>query len=243
MKRRLAVSLLLYSLAAAAIAAGDFGRARGIIGILPLPEVFGNEPCAAFKAQDVELFRGPQSTAPIGRIFVSKPSRPSPAGGCEGAEVSVSVSGPVPRNGNLPTLEFAYENPGAVVLTREGQWFEIALDAGTAWVRIQDGARYLPVERLLKDSLSYLRGQGRSALLDRPGQGKTVWSGGPGMRSELPVEVMGFRNVSGKLWVQVSILGVEPCTGQNTNVRTVSGWLPFHDASGMPAVWFHSRGC
>jgi len=243
MKRWLAISLLFFSLTGISSADGDFDRARGIIGILPLPEVFGKEPCARFKAQDIGLFRTSQSSEYIGRIYVSKPWTFPPSGGCEGLEVTVSISEPVQRNERLPTLEFSYENPGAIVLKREGQWFEIALNEGYAWVRVQDGARYLPVEQLFKGALTYLRWQSQQPLLKSTNRDEAIWSPSSNIRSNLPVEVLGFREVSGLLWVRVRLLDVEPCTEESTNVIPVTGWLPFHDASGMPVIWFYSRGC
>ncbi|MFC1532758.1 hypothetical protein ACFL7M_05275 [Thermodesulfobacteriota bacterium] len=174
---------------------------------------------------------------------MSKPWTFPPSGGCEGLEVSVSISEPLQRDERLPTLEFSYENHGAIVLKREGQWFEIALNEGYAWVRVQDGERYLPVEQLLKGALTYLRRQSQLPLLKDLDQGEAIWSPSPNVRSNLPVEVLGFKEVSGQLWVRVRLLEIEPCSGKSTNVIPVTGWLPFHDASGMPVIWFYSRGC
>jgi hypothetical protein len=149
----------------------------------------------------------------------------------------------VPREEALPTLEFAYENPGAIVRRREGQWFEIALQERYAWVQVQDDARYLPVAILLKDSLAYLPKGSRALLFRKPGRDEPIWSSSPDVRDDLPVTVLDVRDVSGELWVQVNLLDVGPCTDEKTNVPPLTGWLPFHDATGMPAVWFHSRGC
>jgi len=40
----------------------SFERTTGIIGILPLPEVFGIEPCANFVPQDIPIFGTPVSS-------------------------------------------------------------------------------------------------------------------------------------------------------------------------------------
>lgn len=244
MKRWFTIFLLYFSLTGVSFATRDFDSASGIIGILPLPEVFGKRPCDRFKAQDIELFRTPQSSEKVGRIYVSNPwAFPPSGGGCGGLEVSVSISEPMQGDKRLPTLEFKYERPGAIVLKREGEWFKIALNKGSAWVHAQNDARYLPVERLLKGGLTYLRGQSQLPLLKNPDQGEAIWSPSPNVQSNLPVEVLGFQEVSGKLWVQVRLLDVGPCSGESTNVTPATGWLPFHDAGGMPVIWFYSRGC
>ncbi len=144
----------------------------------------------------------------------------------------------------LPTLEFTYEQPGVIVRNRKGEWFEIALNSGYAWVHVQDAdTRYLPVEQLLKESLTYLSGQGPLTLLSSPKHGKAVWSKNPQGRNNLPVEITAFEKLDGELWVQVDVLDVEPCTEVRTGIRPVSGWVPFYYTNGMPSIWFYSRGC
>ena len=245
MKRLLLpIALLLVPLAAVALSAEFSDRTREIIGILPMPEVFGSEPCAAFEAQDIDLFETPNSSNAIGRIYVSRPYAFPPSGGCEGLDVSVAIYGPAHRKETLPTLEFSYEKLGAIVRKRQGQWFEIALNEGYAWVHIQDAdSRYLPVEQLLKHSLTYLRGQGALDLVEIPGRGEPVWSRSPDIRNRLPVEVVAFNEIDGHLWVQVRILDTDPCSEECSGVVSVSGWMPFYDADGMPLIWFYSRGC
>ncbi|OQX08064.1 MAG: hypothetical protein BWK76_24040 [Desulfobulbaceae bacterium A2] len=244
MKRFLLPIALLLPLAAVALSAERFDGAREVIGILPMQEVFGAEPCAVFEAQDVDLFETPNSSHSIGRISVARPWAFPPSGGCEGLEVAVAIYGPVHRKETLPTLEFSYENQGVIVRKRQGQWFEIALSEGYAWVHIQDAdSRYLPVEQLLKHSLTYLSGQGSLDLVEIPGRGKPVWSRSPNIRSKLPVEVVAFSEIAGHLWVQVRILETDSCSEERTGVVSVTGWMPFYDADGMPQIWFYSRGC
>jgi uncharacterized membrane protein len=69
MKRMLA--LVLAFLAGPAMSQ-SFERTAGIIGILPLPEVFGIEPCARFEPTDILIFRSPAAGRPFGRIYVAK---------------------------------------------------------------------------------------------------------------------------------------------------------------------------
>ena len=174
MKRWLLLPLFLLPLFLAGVRAEDMDRARGLVGILPLPEVFGSAPCEPFEAKDIPLYPSPQAAEPLGRIHVTQPWRFPPEGGCEGLEVSVSFETLSPNETRLPTLEFGYETPGAIVLRRDGEWFEIALDAGRAWVHVPGVERYLPVETLLKGGLTYLRGNGQTRLRVSPDGGELV---------------------------------------------------------------------
>lgn len=244
MKHWLAISLLLVPLSWSVAATDDFGHARNLAGILPLPEIFGKEPCDHYTPQDVAVFQSANSLTPIGQIHVAKPLTYFPSGaGCEGLAVTVLIDEPEKSQQALPTLEFSYENPGAIVIKQEGEWFEIVLEQGTGWVHVRDTTRYLPVEKLLMDSLSYLRTQSQPTLFKKPARGEALWSVDKTTRSSLPVEVLGYQQVAGVLWLQVKLLEKEPCTDEPANVAPFTGWLPFLDASGMPVIWFYSRGC
>lgn len=226
---------------AAASTLEDTDRLRGVIGILPLPEVFGKEPCDRFQGEEIPVFSSPVSAAPFARIFVARPwVFPPDGGGCEGLEVAVSYFAPGRGDQKLPSLEFAYENPGAIVVGRQGEWFEIRLAEGSAWVRIPDGNRFHPVQELLMGSLASLTGH--AVLYENPRDSKIVWSPGPEV-GELPVEVLSYQTVAGRLWVQVSLLAVEPCSREDTHLPQVTGWMPFHGSDGIPAIWFFPRGC
>lgn len=241
MKRRLIFFLVFLPLAATASVPENADHARNVIGILPLPEVFGKEPCEPFKGEEIAVFSSPEAVVPYGRIFVAKPWKFPPAGGgCEGLEVGVSFLTGSRRDEKLPALEFSYETPGAIVIGRQGQWFEIRLDKGSAWVRIQDDSRFRPVEELLTGSLTYLTPP--VALHKGPGDPDITWSPGPEV-GKLPVEVLSFRRIDGQLWVQVSFPAVEPCSQDHTHLPPVTGWLPYHNPDGMPSIWFFSRGC
>lgn len=237
---RLAVIALLLA-AGTASARWDLERAQGIIGILALPEVLGGEACVPFVARDVLLFAAPDAPAPLGRIHVANPWNTPPDGGCDALVVAVALG--APDDERLPMLEYGYEMQGAIVRQREGAWFEIALTEGHAWVQVVDAAQFKPVEDLLLRSLAYLRPEGPVRLLRGSGSGETVWSAAGERDRNLPIEVLDFQYLAGRLWLQVKMLAVEPCEDAPTGVEPVTGWLPLHSADGMPALWFYSRGC
>jgi len=245
MKNVLALTLLLLSPAAF----GYFEQASGVIGILKLPEIFGGSPCDGFKPRDTPIFQSPDSVQPFGKIFIVKPKQwlhPSDVeGACEHvASVQGSTTDPTADRGALPTLEYAYSENGAIVINQNGPWFEIALHKGSAWVKVQNMADFLPVEKLLKEHLTYLRVDLPILIYNNPDQTtkfKAVKA--KNTFSNISAEVLAFSRVEGKLWVKVKTHQVDPCDGNKNSIAPILGWLPFHNPQGQPTVWFASRGC
>ncbi len=229
--------------ALAATAAGsDFDRARGLIGVLPLVEVFGEYPCQRFDPGEIALYPTAEAPRPMGRIVVRQGWTFPPDGGCLGLEVAVVPGGGADQDERLPTVEFDYEQNGAIVLNRLGRWHEIALATGSAWVQVDDG-RFLPVERLVEGRLTYLRGPGPVELFDAPGGAEQGKLPAAGPRHEWPVAVLGMREAAGERWVQVRFLEADPCTGEASLPGAGAAWLRFYGEAGLPAVWFYPRGC
>lgn len=240
MKLLLALALGLF---ASPVMPQSFERTVGIIGILPLPEVFGFEPCARFEPRDIPVFRSPTTDGPFGKIYVAKHWTYPKEGGCEGLVVRVGTADAVASVDELPTMEFAYEQPGAIVLRQTNSWFEVALSKGTGWVRVKDVERFLPVEQLLKDGLLYLRKGAPIPLHTRPDDSTAPRAPGTRTAIDFPAKLRAFKRVAGTLWIQVETLSANPCTEEKLPAAPISGWLPFHDAKGQPSVWFSSRGC
>jgi hypothetical protein len=88
-----------------------------VIGLLALPEVFGNGACDRFTPQEVALYGAPESARVVGVIRVDVGSTAPSNGGCEGLRVGVHMTG-TPASDPLPTKEYGYEDPGAIVLAR-----------------------------------------------------------------------------------------------------------------------------
>ncbi|MSP41306.1 MAG: hypothetical protein EXR70_22700 [Deltaproteobacteria bacterium] len=85
LKHLLALALAL--LAAPVMSQSFEERTAGIIGILPLPEVFGGGACDRFEPRDIPIFRSPASGRPFGKIYVAKYWIFPQEGGCEGLVV------------------------------------------------------------------------------------------------------------------------------------------------------------
>lgn len=76
-------------------------------------------------------------------------------GGCEGLAVGVRAA-PGAGVHPLPTMEYAYEEPGVVVLERRATWFRIRLSSGSAWLESSEAEDFYDLERLFVDRLTYL---------------------------------------------------------------------------------------
>lgn len=112
-----------------------------VIGLLTLPEVFGNAPCAPFEPRVVTLHAEPGG-AQVASVHVDQNWSFAPHGGCEGLQVSVHRGD---ARTELPTREYDYEAPAAVVVEQRGLWFRIRLTGGaTAWVEVPKKADLLP---------------------------------------------------------------------------------------------------
>lgn len=235
--------LLALALLVSPVTSQSFERTAGMIGILPLPEVFGFEPCAIFEPRDIPIFRSPATDRPSGKIYVAKHWTSLKEGGCEGLVVRVGTTDSVTNGDELPTMEFAYEKPGAIVLRQTNSWFEVALSKGTGWVRVNDVERFLPVEQLLKDGLLYLRKGAPIPLHARPDDPATPRAPGTRTTVDIPAKLRAFKYVTGRLWLQIESVRANPCSGEKLPMAPLAGWLAFHDAQGQPSVWFFSRGC
>jgi len=210
-----------------------------VVGLLALPEVFGNGPCDRFTPQDVPLYGAPESARMVGVIRVDNASTDSNNGGCEGLSIGVHMTGTAASN-PLPTNEYGYEEPGAIVLARQGGWFLIRLATGSAWVRSSPRDTFHPLEQLLLDGLTYLTESWDGRLAPSAGaQGRQARR--EARSSQPSVRVIRSQQLRGELWFDLEVI-TSPC--EDPDVKTLDrGWVPAHTASGEPVMWFYARGC
>jgi len=208
-----------------------------IIGLLSLPEVFGEGPCDRFTPQEVTLRAGPDSETIVGTIRVDVPWTFHAVGGCEGLRVNLHLTG-TPRVTEFPTKESGYEEPAAIVLQRRDGWFRVRLSEGTAWLQASPRDEYFPLEQLLTDRLTYLTDAWDGHLSESPGGAAAE----PTV-SGRDVRLGQFRRVGDRLWVHVEVLSHSICESTEEPTVAARGWMPAHAVSGEPAIWFFSRGC
>jgi len=224
---------LLFSTVPAAAAA-----AERILGLVSLPEVFGAAPCAAFEPQDVALHAAPADSKPIAVIHVDQNWSFAPHGGCEGLKVSVHRG---TAREDLPTREFDYEAPGAIVLERRDGWIKIRLHDGVGWFKPSPVDRFMPLSDLYEEfvGVTAINKSFTARLASTPGM-----LGGPILPRVVPEQPVRVAEVRDE-WVKVEVLNNSVCSAANNGPPEViaTGWLPLHDANGEPSIWFSSRGC
>lgn len=211
-----------------------------VLGLLTLPSVFGDEPCDHASTDEIRLYAAPATGPAIGSIKVDSPWTFHSGGGCSGLTVNVHRSGRSQVD-PLPTREFAYENPAAIVVDRQNSWYKIQLVDGAAWVQATRRSEFLPLDRLFGDRLTYLTEEW---------DGRLAATAGGSLRgdvrtdlSERAVRVTEVRRTPAGIWIHVDVLEASPCDSSAEPRVTSQGWVPAHAVSGELTVWFYSRGC
>lgn len=212
-----------------------------LVGLLALPQVFGQAPCENYVPSDVALYADPDSSRPAGVVRVEQAWTQHEYGGCEGLRVGVRLaSGDTAVD--LPTLEYSYEMPGAIVLRRQGGWFRIRLAEGAGWVHDPPGSEFMAIEDLLANNLTYIAESDGLRLTSGPGSAGRPLADNV-ITDGQPVRVLQSQTVDGALWLKVAIQSHSPCDSADEPSSITEGWLPAHTSAGEPVVWFYSRGC
>lgn len=226
--------ILVSALSASASAtAGD-----GVLGLLTFPELFGIGPCERFEPAEVSLFSAPGSRLVVAFIRVDRNWTFPPEGGCDGLTVNVHW-----RHGTrvtpLPTEEYAYEAPAAVVLEKRPGWFRVRLSHGSAWARKTEANEFFSLLQLFRDRATHLTESWDGTISSTPGSRakRQTWSGeGAG------VNVLDTDDRDGKLWLLIELPVPDAC-GDVHDLPKRRGWIRAHGEDGRPTVWFSSRGC
>ena len=214
-----------------------------ILGMLALPGVFGEGPCKPFEPRALTLYSDAGATRVMGTIEVDQEWSFAPHGGCEGLEVSVHEG---PKRTELPTREYEYEAPAAIVLDRRGEAYKIRLsDNRSGWV-IAPANRFMSFESLLEEftGVTFFTDAFTGELRASPGlmvSNKVVAQAKPAQ----PARVIESRRIGDRLWLHVEVFNHSLCdaAAQGPPESIGRGWLPAHADDGEPAVWFASRGC
>jgi hypothetical protein len=229
---------VIVAIAILSISVSPAAAAERIIGLVSIPEVFGAGPCAAFEPQEVALHAAPADGKPFAFIRVDQNWSFAPHGGCEGLKVSVHRGS---AKDDLPTREFDYEAPGAIVLERRDGWTKIQLHGSVAWFRPSPVDRFMPLSDLYEEfvGVTAISKSFTARLVSTPGM-----LGGPILPRVVPEQPVRVAEVRDE-WVKVEVLNNSVCTAADNGPPEViaTGWLPLHDANGEPSIWFSSRGC
>jgi hypothetical protein len=210
-----------------------------VIGLLELPEVFGQGSCDPFTPKPVTLRASPGGPV-VATVLVTTPMTVQADGGCGGLEVGVRAARTSAIEA-LPSMEFAYESPAAIVLEQRGTWFRIRLKTGSAWLEASRQREFYDLEALLTDSLAHFEAWNGSLASAPNGEARRVAL--PGPAAEQGVQVLRAVRVKGELWFLVELLSHNICTGSGTPKAVDRGWVPAYTDSNETTLWFYSRGC
>ena len=209
-----------------------------VLGLLSLPEVFGPRQCAPFEPSTDRPARSAERRPPIAFIRVDQNWSFAPHGGCEGLEVSVHQGS---QHHDLPTREYDYEMPGAIVVEHRDGWFKVGSTSDRRGSRRRAVDRFMPIADLYEEfvGVTAINQSFTGRLSSTPGA-----TTGPIMPRVVPSQPVRVLEIRGE-WVRVEVLSNSACTAANDGPPEVvaTGWLPLHDREGEPTVWFSSRGC
>jgi hypothetical protein len=213
-----------------------------VIGLIALPQVYGSRQCAPFEPGQVPLHVLPNDGRPIAFIRVDRNWSFAPHGGCEGLQVSVHEG---QQRRELPTLEYDYEMPAAIVLEQRSGWFRIRLDKGSAWLQASPLDRFMSLDQLFEEfvGVTSIRESISTRLVVAPG--RPVEPSSPQVTGGQSARVISIRNVFGQAWVEVEITSHSLCEAGLKGPPEIvgQGWMLLHDAKGEPTLWYSSRGC
>ena len=210
-----------------------------VIGLLTLPEVFGAGACDKFTPGEIPLYAGPDDGRKVGSIRVATHWTFAPEGGCDGLTVHVYAN--ERSAGELPTLEYDYEAPAAIVVGQRGQSFRVRIPGGAAWLRASKRDEFRSLQQLLKSDLTFVTESATGELRAVPGNAGVVMR--ERTRENQNVRVVQFRQLKDALWIEVELLRESPCESPQKQTVVGRGWMPAHAPSGEPTLWFPSRGC
>lgn len=219
-----------------------------IIGLIDVsPHVVG--PCNSDKPVTIELYDTPSTAKPpSGRIEVAVASQPPPGSPCAITSVDWRRAG-APSAEQALTEESGYEILALIAYERAGRWFRIALPRGSAWMMNRPG-NFQRYPELLKDHLTHMAAGWDGKLWSTPGVSsarpvssavKRVIQQAKDAQSDVDVDVLAVRHVSGEPWIHVRVTDGH-CRGADP-VKIDTGWVPAHRPTHEPSVWFYSRGC
>ena len=190
-----------------------------VLGIVEIPEMFAiDEKTGAYpRSTALTLYTRPDSDSKIAAVIYSPEA--------------------------VDDAEYGYEEKGALVYGRQGEYFLIRTARGVAWLSPREAGRFHPIETLITRDLTYLTDAWDGFVHAAPRSAKRIRV--PQRRPYGPedVRVKELRTVDGRLWVEIEVISHSFCKSDKPVTVKASGWIPAHDEAGAPTVWFPSRGC
>ena len=114
---------------------------------------------------------------------------------------------------------------------------------GMGWLSPDDAGKFHSFRELISKDLTYLTDAWDGFVSVSPGGVSRTQVPRPKSYGHLDVKVNSFRTFAGRPWLQVEVRSHSFCESRTPPAIRARGWVPAHDASGAPTVWFSSRGC
>ena len=201
-----------------AFAQPNGGGPGPVLGIVEIPKMFAIDPQTGRAASGaLTLYTRPDSNS----------------------NVAATISSPAA----IDEAEYGYEEPGALVYGRQRGYYLIRTARGVAWLSPDDAGAFHAFERLVSEGLAHMTAAWDGFVNALPGDATRTRVQPRKPNGYDDVTVGGFRTVGGKLWLQVEVMSHSICTSPASPTVRARGWIPAHDNSGTPVVWFASRGC
>lgn len=144
---------------------------------------------------------------------------------------------------DVETREVGYEQPAAVVYSRNDGWYRLRLSGGRfGWLSADEAGTYFPYESLPVNRLAYLNDNWSGFVWPSAGAGLPLRHRVTAEKNEYAVEVLESQRIGGMPWFRVNVLKSDPCSSPEPE-RAMSGWVPGYGSNGKPTAWFYSRGC
>ena len=141
-------------------------RRAGVVGLLTLPQLFGDTLCQEPARGAVPLYAVPESGAVVGWIRGDR--HPGSDADCYRVVLNVHRADGSVRE--LPTDEYEEEEPeAAIVVEARGRWLKLRLSDGEAWVESSGNDQYLHLEQLLRRRPAHLTHAWDGTLAAVPG--------------------------------------------------------------------------
>lgn len=190
-----------------------------VLGIVEIPEMFFLDPVNGGYAPRAAL------------TLYTRPDSDSKA--------LPAISSPIA----IDTAEYGYEEAGALVYGRERGYFLIRTSRGLGWLSPHNAGPFHAFETLIKSELAYLTDAWDGFVSASPGSSNRTRVPDRRPYGVEDVRVKGLQTVGGTLWADIDVISHSICESDKPPTIKARGWIPAHDNTGAPTVWFPSRGC
>lgn len=218
----------------------SFANEEKIIGLLSLPQVFGDEQCEVFTPISISIFDEVEGKN-IGAIKQNE--RVNENGGCYAITAISDLNTSSRKTGRLPTKAFdADSNEAVIVLEQKHGWYKVLVSDGTGWIKPALNSKFMPIEFLLSTfGAAYLSDEWDGYIFDKPNSLFKFYQGHK--VDDMDVDILGSGMYENRLWFHVKKIAPIDAVDKGKNYKEVTGWVPAYSLEGDLNIWFSVYGC